>query len=392
MIEQNREINRFHNDPPDDDKIMHMDLAERHDDVLALYESTISKADQLPNVVTNDDEQKKISDYILKITGCRKTLDATRAAEKEPHLRKGRAIDGFFKSRIEKLDELKARISEPAARYAKEKEDRKRREAEEKARLEREEAERVRREAEEKARLAREAELKAIREKEEAERKANEERIAAERAKEEARLKAEAEARAIREKAQRDAEAAQAEIDRLNKEAQEKAALNAAALKEAQDRAEMAEKAIKLAEKEVKVIEKEAEKTVKSLDKEVRANEREAEEKARLAALDAKAQNREANAALDAANRQDRYANKAEKQTLVKGAILSRTRGEGSISSVTETWIGSVISREELDLEALRDHIPMDALDKAVNSFVRAGGRELRGAIITEETKFAVRG
>jgi hypothetical protein len=49
------------------------------------------------------------------------------------------------------------------------------------------------------------------------------------------------------------------------------------------------------------------------------------------------------------------------------------------------------IDREEIDLEVLRFHIPADGLEKAVRSFIKAGGRELRGTRIYETTAAVVR-
>ena len=61
--------------------------------------------------------------------------------------------------------------------------------------------------------------------------------------------------------------------------------------------------------------------------------------------------------------------------------------------SVTEKWIGEVSNRDELDLETLRDHIPFDALQKAVQSWVNANhaNRSLAGAHIYKETKTVTR-
>ena len=49
------------------------------------------------------------------------------------------------------------------------------------------------------------------------------------------------------------------------------------------------------------------------------------------------------------------------------------------------------IDRASLDLEALRVHIPADGLETAVRSFLKAGGRELRGTRIFETTVATVR-
>lgn len=83
---------------------------------------------------------------------------------------------------------------------------------------------------------------------------------------------------------------------------------------------------------------------------------------------------------------------KATQAAAAKPAELSRTRGDyGAVSSLRTQWVFDDIDREELDLEALRFHIPADGLEKAVRSFIKAGGRELSGTRIFETTVAAVR-
>lgn len=68
-------------------------------------------------------------------------------------------------------------------------------------------------------------------------------------------------------------------------------------------------------------------------------------------------------------------------------ADLSRTRAEqGAVSSLRSEWTFNEVSldRGGLDLEALREHLPLDGLHKAIRSFIKAGGRELRGVEIYE--------
>lgn len=82
----------------------------------------------------------------------------------------------------------------------------------------------------------------------------------------------------------------------------------------------------------------------------------------------------------------------AEKAADAKAADFSRTRGEyGAVASLRTAWTFDAIDRERLDLEALRHHLPADALEKAVRSFIRAGGRSLTGTTIYETTTAAVR-
>lgn len=83
---------------------------------------------------------------------------------------------------------------------------------------------------------------------------------------------------------------------------------------------------------------------------------------------------------------------KATRAADAKAADLSRVRGDhGAVSSLHTTWEFDGLDRDRLDLESLRHHLPGDALEKAVRSFIRAGGRELRGVRIFENTHVVVR-
>jgi hypothetical protein len=125
-------------------------------------------------------------------------------------------------------------------------------------------------------------------------------------------------------------------------------------------------------------------------EREAAAKAAETARAAEQAALDAQTMD----AAIDAeelARKAAADAAAADREATVKAAELSRTRGDfGSVSSLVEFWDFKDIDRGALDLEALRQHLPMDALEKAVRSFVKAGGRSLRGATVFENSKARV--
>jgi len=76
-----------------------------------------------------------------------------------------------------------------------------------------------------------------------------------------------------------------------------------------------------------------------------------------------------------------------EKAAKAKPAEHARTRGEmGSVSTLQTRWVGEVTDYDKLDLETLRPFISRDALDKAVNAFVKAGNKNLTGAKIEEKS------
>lgn len=96
--------------------------------------------------------------------------------------------------------------------------------------------------------------------------------------------------------------------------------------------------------------------------------------------------------ATDAAIASQATAAQAQKAAEAKPAELSRTRGDfGAVASLRTEWTGEILDRDTLDLAALRQHIPLDALERAVRAFVKAGGRELAGAKIYERSTAVVR-
>lgn len=77
---------------------------------------------------------------------------------------------------------------------------------------------------------------------------------------------------------------------------------------------------------------------------------------------------------------------KAEESAAAPTATMTRARGEhGGISSLAQFWTFRDLDRGKLDLEKLRDHLPVNALEQAVRSYIRAGGRSLAGVTIFED-------
>lgn len=137
-------------------------------------------------------------------------------------------------------------------------------------------------------------------------------------------------------------------------------------------------------------------------DRERRAREEEARQSAEAArkaeaeamalADAAKVTTAQADAALDTAVQAQTVARVAEKAAAAAPADLARTRGDfGSLATLRREWTFKDMDRAELDLEALRAHIPTDALEKALRSAIKAGLREIKGATIFENQTATVR-
>jgi len=128
---------------------------------------------------------------------------------------------------------------------------------------------------------------------------------------------------------------------------------------------------------------------------------REAEEADRAAreAEDAdRTKNIAANVALAAAVNAEKEAarlahetEKAARDSDARAAALSRTRTSAALATMRTEWMGEVDDMATIDLEALRPHLNPADVEKAVRSFVKAGGRQLRGARIFERDSAVIR-
>lgn len=341
-----------HNNPPSDLDIIAEKANEKYREIFSNFENLIDASVRLPEAISDDEQAGKVGDYIKQLTGNKKKIEAARVAEKEPYLEKGRLVDAVFNKKKDMLDAVASKAKKIQAEWTRKKEEEERRKREE-------EAERKRQEQEEAMRKAEEAAAKA-----EEERKRRE--------------AAEAAARLEREKQERlKEEAAKAKLEK--EEAERKA-------KEAKEEAEKERLKAEAAEAEAK------RQKAKADEAEAREKRKAAEEEAAQAKRDERASERETNSALKESIRSEKQATKIEKNLDKDSQRASRIRGnQGSVSTVRRVWTGHVLKREELDLEQLRQHIPMEALETAVRSFIRAGGRNLKGASIYEEDEVTVR-
>lgn len=255
------------NRPPDETDPLHDRLLEAHGALVESASRLIRDfTTRVPEIITDDDENEKASDYVKELTGCMKTMEAARVSEKEPFLKAGRTVDGFFRKAADMLERVKKTVAKTKTVYER--------------------------------------------------KKAVEERL-------------------VREEAERQARA-DAERARQEAEATEKAAMEAQqGSEEALNRAIEAERRAEQAEKDVVQIA------------------------------------RDANA---------------------KAADLSRSRSaKGSVSSLRTFWEYKDLDIARVDLEPLRYHLPSGAIEKAVRSFVNAGGKELAGVEIFENTESVTR-
>lgn len=122
------------------------------------------------------------------------------------------------------------------------------------------------------------------------------------------------------------------------------------------------------------------------------AREKAEEDALAAAALQRANQTDSAAVMLDQAVANEAVAEKLEHAAEAKPAELAKSRGtSGALASLRTVWAGELVDVNALDLEVLRHHIAPADLQKAVNSYVRAGGRVLAGAKIFEKSEAVVR-
>lgn len=315
----------------------------------------INTAKQVPDRIEDDETAQKAADLIKLMKAAAKEADSTRKQENEPYAAAKQQVDAFFNIPKEAVTDAAKEVERRLSLWLQTKaarEEQQRRERAEAERLESErkfndaiEADKIANAARESAAIAAATAAAA--------RAGKEETIAAGRA---ARLKHEA--------AQQRARAAKAAGDHT-------------AYSEAILEANVADAELQALEARVK---------------ELRDLERAADEKRKADEKAAKAAEKDVKLNMGEAQRSSTMADKLDRAADAKAADLSRTRGElGSVSSLRTDWVHDGFDRDRIDLEALRAHLPADAIDQAIRSFIRAGGRELRGTKIYEQTQAVVR-
>ena len=84
----------------------------------------------------------------------------------------------------------------------------------------------------------------------------------------------------------------------------------------------------------------------------------------------------------------------ADREARAKPAEFSRTRGDlGGVSSLKQFWDFRIVTREHIDLEALRPYISPEDIEKAIRRYVATnkGDVPLPGVEIFQNTKVATR-
>lgn len=81
-------------------------------------------------------------------------------------------------------------------------------------------------------------------------------------------------------------------------------------------------------------------------------------------------------------------ANKAAAAPIISMAVSS---GKYSKSTLKKEWVGTITDLQKVDLEKLRAYIKPEALQIALNAYVKMGGRSCEGCLIEETVKVGVK-
>ncbi len=395
-IDEDRIITNKHNNPPSEIEQVGLEILQKYPEYFSRAQQILKQADELvPSEISDEETSKKVGDFLKQMKSLHSELNGCRESEKQPYLAKERAIEGFFQKYMEPLKSKMKEIAPIQAKWVEAK-----KAAAERKRIEEQERKRI--EAEKKLAEAEEAERKAKQEREEAQRKAEQQAREAdaerkrieEEAAEKKRIQDE-ELRKLREEEEAAAKARQDEIDRLKKEKEDRENADREQKRKDREAIEKAERdareADRIAKQKIKDEEektKQIERDKKEQEKAIKEKERLAEEEKKEAERAAKFQEREAAHNFKQAEKLEAQANRMDKIDAVDG----RVRGEqGSLSTTRVDWTGHIVDREVLDYGPLLPHIKTEALNDALKSYVKAGGRQLRGAAIYEDTKLQVR-
>jgi len=371
------------NNPPE---TLAQEFAIEFADDLREVDGLVTAAATVPDRIDDDDTQNKVAELIKKMRAIELKFEKARDTKREPHRQVIEQINGFFKVWSEKLEKPRKLIKARSDDYLQ-------RKAEEEKRRLREEEEKRRIEAERKLKLAQDAESTRNQAKaaaDEASRLATEAEEARKAAQSEQELSAAklTAARAELAKAKAEMFAKNAEFARLASEGNPVADdIKAENRRRFEYLLHDCRQAVDTAEEELR--------QARARAIAAREEQQRKDEEARKAAQAERAAAREQNAALNAAVREERAADKLAAKAGGPEADLARTRSlHGAVSTLSRRWTCTVTDRDQLDRDKLWPHINMDAIEAAAWKWMMAqspDNRRMAGAIMQEETEGQIR-
>jgi hypothetical protein len=77
----------------------------------------------------------------------------------------------------------------------------------------------------------------------------------------------------------------------------------------------------------------------------------------------------------------------ADKVAAAPVVSMAAATGKYSSARLKEQWVGTIEDITQVDLEKLRAYIKPEAIQVALNAYVKMGGREVKGCVIQKEVK-----
>ncbi len=107
-----------HNNPPSDIEILNEKLSDDYSLLLDRADNLIEGSEDITDEINDDIVAGQVADYIKLINDCNKELEKSRKDVKEPYLEKGRAVDTFFKAKVNMLDNAKKLANKPLTAFS----------------------------------------------------------------------------------------------------------------------------------------------------------------------------------------------------------------------------------------------------------------------------------
>lgn len=99
-----------------------------------------------------------------------------------------------------------------------------------------------------------------------------------------------------------------------------------------------------------------------------------------------------ATAAVTAANALTDFANRAAAAAAAPVSSMGKVETDAGTASLVDNWIFQDVDMNAIDLEVLRPYLTQAAVEQALRAFIKAGRREIRGAVIFNDSKSRFRG
>lgn len=119
-----------HNKPPSVAEAIGEGLSERLAPIIKSVGELVARASKLPAKVRGDNHAISVGEWLKDVRTLAKDIESKRVDEKDEYIKAGRAVDGWFKALVKRLEDVQAPVSASLDAWAEAKEAAERRKAE----------------------------------------------------------------------------------------------------------------------------------------------------------------------------------------------------------------------------------------------------------------------